>query len=68
MAEKLHIYPGINHWTASFFYKEFELYPVSDITMFRSDVIAYFECRLVSVSSQCQYKLFIVGTNNRGVK
>jgi hypothetical protein len=67
MAEKLQIYPGISRGTASFFYKDYELYQVADITMMRRDVIAYFECRQVSVS-QCQYKIFVVGINNRGVK
>jgi hypothetical protein len=67
MDAKLKIYPGVARGAVSFFYKDFELYQVADISMMRRDVIACFECREFSAPLQCQYKMFVIGTNNRGV-
>jgi hypothetical protein len=67
MNAKLSIYPGIQREAASFFYKDYEVFPVADISMLRGDVIACFECREISAGLQCKFKIFVVGTNNRGV-
>lgn len=64
---KIKVYPGLDRdEPVVFFYNDYRLYQMEDLSMMRRDVVACFECRVSCTTStmrQCEYKLYIVNNN-----
>jgi hypothetical protein len=53
------MYPGSRGGDAVFFYKEYELHRIGDLTMLRAEVKDAFECiHVTGLGKMCNYKLY----------
>jgi hypothetical protein len=69
MEQSIKMYPGSRAGDAVYFYKEYELHRIEDLTMLRADVKDAFECiHVTGQGKKCNFKLYRLDSPNRVFK
>jgi hypothetical protein len=66
MPHSIKVYPGWHGRDDMYFYKEYQLHRIGDLTMLRAEVKDAFECiHMTGMGTKCNYKLYLIQSPNQ---